>query len=106
LREACDYQQKYTQSQYLNKMKPCLVTQTLRFALATLFLCGLLVFPGKGNSEEFAVPNHGSPYRNLDDLDIGQILHIPTGTIVSMTQMMDSVSASRVIYIGETHDNM
>jgi len=106
LREACDYQQKYTQSQYLNKMKPCLVTQTLRFALATLFLCGLLVFPGKGNSEEFAVPNHGSPYRNLDDLDIGQILHIPTGTIVNMTQMMDSVSASRVIYIGETHDNM
>ena len=87
-------------------MNPYPVTQALRFVPATLFLCWLLIFPHEGNSEEFAVPNHGSPYRNLDDLDVDQILHIPTGTIVSMPQMMDSVSASRVIYIGETHDNI
>jgi uncharacterized iron-regulated protein len=66
----------------------------------------LLTFPSKGSSEELAVPNHGSPYQNLDDLDVDQILHIPTGTVVSLNQMMNAISASRVIYIGETHDNI
>ena len=52
------------------------------------------------------MPNHGSPYLDLGNLDVGQILHLPTGMGVSLKQMMDSISASRVIYIGETHDNI
>jgi uncharacterized iron-regulated protein len=87
-------------------MNPTPMTQNTRFTLITLFLYCLLAFPHESFSEEFAVPNHGSPYRNLHDLDIDQILHIPTGTVVSMKQMMDSISSSRVIYIGETHDNI
>lgn len=87
-------------------MNPNPTTQTHRIFLATLFLCWLLVFSREGYSEEFAVPNHGSPYRNLDDLDVDQILHLPTGTVVSLKQMMDSISSSRVIYVGETHDNI
>jgi len=71
-----------------------------------LFLFWLLVFAREGYSEEFAVPNHGSPYLDLGGLGTGQILHLPTGTVVSLKQMMDSISASRVIYIGETHDNI
>ena len=82
------------------------VTQTIRIILATLFLIWLLVFSREGHSEEFAVPNHGSPYLDLGSLDVGQILHLPTGMVVSLKQMMDSISASRVIYIGETHDNI
>ena len=87
-------------------MNPNPVTQTIRIILATLFLIWLLVFSREGHSEEFAVPNHGSPYLDLGSLDVGQILHLPTGMVVSLKQMMDSISASRVIYIGETHDNI
>ena len=87
-------------------MTPNPLTQTIRIILATLFLCWLLVFARESSSEEFAVPNLGSPYRDLGDLEVNQILHIPTGTVVSLNQMMDSISASRVIYVGETHDNI
>ncbi|MBT6594545.1 MAG: PDZ domain-containing protein [Nitrospina sp.] len=87
-------------------MNPNPVTQSIRTILATLFLFWLLVFAREGYSEEFAVPNHGSPYLDLGGLGTGQILHLPTGTVVSLKQMMDSISASRVIYIGETHDNI
>ena len=82
------------------------VTQTIRIVLATLFLFWLLLFSRNGYSEEFAVPNSGSPYKSLTEFDAGQIIHIPTGLMVSREQMMDSISSSRVIYIGETHDNI
>ncbi len=87
-------------------MNPNPVTQTIRIILATLFLFWLLFFSQKGHSEEFAVPNHGSPYLDLGNLDVDQILHLPTGMGVTLNQMIDSISASRVIYIGETHDNI
>jgi uncharacterized iron-regulated protein len=35
-----------------------------------------------------------------------QILHVPTGLSVGFSGLMDVVSANRVIYIGETHDNV
>ncbi len=82
------------------------VTQTIRIVPAALFLFCLLLLSRESYSEEFAVPHAGSPYKNLADLDAGQILHLPTGLVVSREQMMDSISASRVIYIGETHDNI
>jgi uncharacterized iron-regulated protein len=82
------------------------ITQTLRIVLITLFLFSLLIFAREGETEEFAVPNSGSPYRNLGAMETGQILHLPTGLTVNFEQMMNSISASRVIYIGETHDNI
>lgn len=87
-------------------MKSNSVTQTIRMFLALSFLFWLLLFAKKGQTEEFAVPNSGSPYLNLGDLQTGQILHLPTGLTVNFSQMMDSVATSRVIYIGETHDNI
>jgi uncharacterized iron-regulated protein len=76
------------------------------FHIIPLFLFWLVLFTPNGNTEEFAVPNSGSPYLNLGDLQTGEILHLPTGLTVNFDQMMDSVSKSRVIYIGETHDNI
>lgn len=87
-------------------MKSNSVTQTIRMFLALSFLFWLLLFAKKGQTEEFAVPNSGSPYLSLGDLQTGQILHLPTGLTVNFSQMMDSVATSRVIYIGETHDNI
>jgi uncharacterized iron-regulated protein len=82
------------------------VTQIIRIVLATFFLFWILLFYRDGYSEEFSVPYGGSPYKNLADLDTGQILHLPTGLGVNRRQMLDSIAASRVIYIGETHDNI
>ena len=80
--------------------------------MKTIRLTGLLLvllagfFAPAAGAEEYAVPNQGSPYKNLSELKEGEILHLPTGLTVSVEQMIDTVSGSRVIYIGETHDNL
>jgi uncharacterized iron-regulated protein len=78
----------------------------IKITLGTLFLIWLLSHSKRVSAEEYAVPNSGSPYLDVNRLDIGQILHIPTGIKVSREQMIEAVSGSRVIYIGETHDNL
>ena len=87
-------------------MNSNLVIQKIRMVLSILFFFWLLLFVEEGQAEEFSVPNSGSPYLNLGDLQTGQILHLPTGLTVTFDQMLDSISASHVIYIGETHDNI
>ncbi|HCG72585.1 MAG TPA: hypothetical protein DE038_04675 [Nitrospina sp.] len=82
------------------------VTKTMRTLLITLFLLWLLLITREGQTEEFAVPNSGSPYVNLGNLQTGEILHLPTGLTINFEQMMNAVAASRVIYVGETHDNI
>ena len=78
-------------------MKPLKLT-----ALLLLLTAGFLAPAG---AEEYAVPHQGSPYRDLAELEEGQILHLTTGLTVSVEQMIDTVAGSRVVYIGETHDN-
>ncbi len=74
--------------------------------LISAFLLLIAGFIAPAVAGEYAVPNQGSPYRDLGDLKEGEILHLPTGLTVSVEQMIDTVSGSRVIYIGETHDNL
>ncbi|MFT4578114.1 MAG: putative iron-regulated protein, partial [Nitrospinales bacterium] len=88
----------------MKMMNPNLRDQMIR--VISLFLFHLMLLVPDGHTEEFAVPNSGSPYQDLGDLKTGEILHLPTGLTVNFDQMMDSVTASRVIYIGETHDNI
>jgi len=47
-----------------------------------------------------------SPYREISSLEEGDILHLPTGVLVSKQQLVDMLSASRVVYVGEVHDNI
>ena len=77
---------------------------TTRFFVA-LFLSLPLFTESIAFGEEYAVPHSGSPYLPLDDLQNNEILHLPTGLKVSFDQMQNVISSSRVIYIGETHDN-
>ena len=77
---------------------------TTRF-FVVLFLSLLLFTENIALGEEYAVPHSGSPYLPLDDLQNNEILHLPTGLKVSFDQMQNVISSSRVIYIGETHDN-
>ena len=74
--------------------------------LTGIFLALIAGFLAPAGAEEYAVPNLGSPYKNLSELKEGEILHLPTGLTVSVEQMIDTVSGARVIYIGETHDNL
>lgn len=78
----------------------------IKIVLGTLFLIWILTAVQKASAEEYAVPNSGSPYINLNELGMDQILHIPTGIQVTKEQMVEIISGSRVIYIGETHDNL
>jgi uncharacterized iron-regulated protein len=74
--------------------------------LTGIFLVLMTGFLAPAGAEEYAVPNLGSPYKDLAELKEGDILHLPTGLTVSVEQMIDTVSGSRVIYVGETHDNL
>ena len=82
------------------------VDKTIRTLLIILFLLWALLITREGQTEDFAVPNSGSPYVNLGNLQTGEILHLSTGLTINFEQMMNAVAASRVIYVGETHDNI
>jgi len=72
------------------------------------FLLGLPAWFGVGASfaETYAVPNSGSPYVNLAEVEENGIIHLPTGVPVTVDQLIDVLSGARVIYVGETHDNL
>jgi uncharacterized iron-regulated protein len=46
-----------------------------------------------------------NPYPLKSDPKVGDILHLPTGTLVSLEQMQTIAGDARVVYVGETHDN-
>ncbi len=87
-------------------MKDSPVVFAIKIVVLTLFLFWVLAAAQKASGEEYAVPYSGSPYRDMGTLDEGEIVHLPTGSKVTLNQMIDTVSGSRVIYIGETHDNL
>jgi uncharacterized iron-regulated protein len=47
-----------------------------------------------------------SPYRDLETLDEGTILHVPTGKEMTLTELIDFLDSVRIVYIGEAHTNM
>jgi len=79
---------------------------TLLRTLLTMLLLWPFYPLKSGFSQEYTVPNSGSPYLSLDELANNEIIHLPTGLKVSFDQMQDAISSSHVIYIGETHDNI
>jgi uncharacterized iron-regulated protein len=49
--------------------------------------------------------NPQQPYPPPHPPKVGDILYLPTGTYVSRAQMLSVATDSRVVYVGETHDN-
>jgi len=47
-----------------------------------------------------------SPYRDLASLEKGQILHAPTGRLLTEDELGNFLSAYPVVYVGETHDSV
>jgi uncharacterized iron-regulated protein len=46
-----------------------------------------------------------TPYPLRSPPKVGEIVHLPTGTVVSLAQMLAVAGDARVVYLGEAHDN-
>ena len=77
----------------------CLFVASL---LLTLSGTGCVIHPPAVSTQAFSE----SPYRPLDTLKDGTILHLPTGIEVTEEQMFNVLSGARVVYVGETHTNL
>lgn len=69
----------------------------LLVGLALLVLSGCCNMTRLGNPE--------LPYPPERAPKLGDILHLPTGYYVSQAQMLQAATDSRIVYVGETHDN-
>jgi uncharacterized iron-regulated protein len=49
--------------------------------------------------------NPENPYPLRSPPKVGDIVHLPTGTVVNLAQMLSVAADARVVYLGETHDN-
>ena len=52
------------------------------------------------------VPYGGSPYRDPATMSQGEIMHLATGFSLTHDQFFDMVSVNRILYVGESHDNI
>ncbi len=51
------------------------------------------------------IGNPQAPYPPEKSLAVGDIYHLPTGVKITAGQMTGAITDSRIIYVGETHDN-
>lgn len=77
------------------------MTASIRL-LPLLFLGVLMTACATGRAP---LGNPETPYAPPRQPVVGDILHLPTGFFVSEAQMLDAVSDTRIVYVGETHDN-
>ncbi|HLG22784.1 MAG TPA: ChaN family lipoprotein [Candidatus Manganitrophaceae bacterium] len=47
-----------------------------------------------------------SPYRDIEKIEPGKIVHLPTGVEVSEKELIDLLAPARIVYVGEVHDNI
>ncbi|MEK6576893.1 MAG: hypothetical protein AABZ05_04780, partial [Nitrospirota bacterium] len=47
-----------------------------------------------------------SPYQDIDEIEDGKIVHLPTGIEVPEERLLDLLAAARIIYVGEAHDSL
>ncbi len=69
------------------------------------FLLVGVLMTGCTTMDSSGVPG-GSPYRDPGTLKRGEILHVPTGVMVSEKDFYQLTAGNRIIYFGESHDNV
>ena len=72
--------------------------------ITILFLFTLILLAGCA-AKKTRLPVE-SPYHSLNSMTKGEILHVPTGTHMTKNQFFKYIFQSRVIYVGENHDNL
>ncbi len=70
----------------------------LLMGFAALIATGCHPAVNRANSPEMPYPLPRSPR-------VGEIVHVPTGILVSKQQMLEAATDARIVYVGETHDN-
>lgn len=73
-----------------------------RIAVA-LSLCALTACSHQGGVRYMGDPQN--PYPLQSPPRVGEIVHLPTGVAVTEEQMLSVAGDSRIVYVGETHDN-
>jgi uncharacterized iron-regulated protein len=74
--------------------------------LAAVLLIALMLSAGCAAGPKLPVtPVNGMPYPPSVEPTADQISHVPTGLPMTFAQMMDMVSGSRVVFVGEMHNN-
>ena len=73
-------------------------------ACLTAVVCRVLL-AGCSHGGKQLIGDPENPYPLKSPPRIGDIVHLPTGTLVSQAQMLDAVGDARIVYVGETHDN-
>ncbi len=73
--------------------------------LLPVLLAGLLMAGCQATEKSCGVP-HGSPYQDPATMRRGEIVHVPTGVKLSREQFFSLVADCRVLYLGESHDNI
>ena len=79
----------------------------MKFALllapaAALCLCSMT---GCSPAQKLVMGDPEAPYRGQSPPRTSDIVHLPTGTVVSLPQMLSVAGDARIVYIGEVHDN-
>jgi len=75
-------------------------------SLATLAL-GAALLGGCAATPRVPADSNGlTPYPLTKSLQVGDIIHLPTGTTMNFEQAMGMIAAAKVIYVGEMHTNM
>ena len=72
--------------------------------LPAVTLC-LFALTACGPAKIQVMGNPQAPYPLPSPPRIGQIVHLPTGSLVSTEQMFTLAGDARIVYFGETHDN-
>jgi uncharacterized iron-regulated protein len=72
--------------------------------LPAVTLC-LFALTACGSAGRQVMGDPQNPYPLQTPPQIGQIVHLPTGAIVSAAQMFTLAGDARIVYFGETHDN-
>ena len=73
--------------------------------LSLITALSLLALTGCSSAGKQLMGDPQNPYPLKSAPKVGDIVHLPTGTLVSLAQMQAAAGDAHVVYVGETHDN-
>ncbi len=75
------------------------------FPLYSFLLLAMFFLVACGTQQSRTMIN-GSPYVDLGTLQRDEIIHLPTGTLLTRPELFALLAAKQIVYVGEGHDNI
>ncbi len=75
----------------------------MKESIRIILMAATLLLAGCASHEHMS---YKSPYRPVESLAPGEIMHLPTGTLLTSEELFKFLYPSRVVYVGETHENL